>query len=240
MFSLVAFLGLAQTGRAQSSPTTIVRPIPPVMVVGFVGGFIRHDNLAHSEVQLAARLRQAYPSGVEVETFESYRKGRARNRILELLDANHDGILTAGEKQQARIIIYGHSWGGSEAINLARKLEKDGIPVLLIVQVDSISILHNDRVIPANVARAANFYQPHGLLRGQTAIRAADPTRTRIIGNFRSDYRARDYNCEHYPWYDRVFVKAHTQIECDATVWKHAEALIRSDLAPITADKTEP
>jgi hypothetical protein len=34
--------------------------------------------------------------------------------------------------------------------------------VLLTVQVDSISIYHNDRVIPANVARAANFYQPTG------------------------------------------------------------------------------
>jgi hypothetical protein len=214
--------------------------MPPVMVIGFVGGFIRHDNLAHSEVQLAARLRQAYPSGVQVEIFESYHRGGARGRVREVLDTNHDGNLTVGEKQNARIIIYGHSWGGSEAINLARELEKDSIPVLLTVQVDSISIRHNDRVIPANVAQAVNFYQPHGPLRGQAAIRAADPTRTRIIGNFRSDYNARDYSCEHYPWYDRVFVKAHTQIECDATVWKHAEALIRSYLAPITADKTEP
>jgi hypothetical protein len=240
MLSLVVFLALAQTGRAQSAPATIVRPMPPVMVIGFVGGFIRHDNVAHSEVQLAARLRQAYPLGVQVETFESYRKGRARNRILDLLDANRDGTLTSGEKQQARIIIYGHSWGGSEAINLARKLEKDGIPVLLIVQVDSISILHNDRVIPANVARAANFYQPHGLLRGQSSIRAADSTRTRIIGNFRSDYSGIPYRCEAYPWYDRAFVKPHTQIECDAGVWEHAEALIRSELPPITASEIRP
>ena len=110
-----------------------------------------------------------------METFESYRAGKARNRVLRLLDTNHDGTLTADEKQNARIIIYGHSWGGSEAINLARELEKDGIPVLLTVQVDSISIYHNDRVIPANVARAANFYQPNGLLHGQPEIRAADP-----------------------------------------------------------------
>ncbi len=197
--------------------------MPPVIVIGFVGGFIRHDNLAHSEVQLGARLRQAYPLGVDVEIFESYHRGRARKRVREVLDTNHDGNLTAGEKQNAHIIIYGHSWGGSEAINLARDLEKDGIPVLLTVQVDSISLRHNDRVIPANVAQAANFYQPHGPLRGQAAIRAADPTRTRIIGNFRSDYKASDYSCEHYPWYDRVFVKAHTQIECDAAVWKRVE-----------------
>lgn len=240
IWSIIALLALGRTGPAQSAPATVVRTTPPAIVIGFVGGFIRHDNLAHSEVQLAARLRQAYPLGVQVETFESYRKGRARNRILDLLDANHDGTLTASERQHARIIIYGHSWGGSEAINLARKLEKDGIPVLLIVQVDSISILHNDRVIPANVARAANFYQPHGLVRGQSAIRPADSTHTCIIGNFRSDYSTIPYGCEKYPWYDRVFVKPHTQIECDAGVWQHAEALLRSELPPITASETGP
>jgi hypothetical protein len=117
-----------------------------------------------------------------------------------MLDANHDRNLTAAEKQNARIIIYGHSWGGSEAINLARDLEKAGIPVLLTIQVDSISIGHNDRVIPANVALS----MPHGPLRGPAAIPVADPTRTRIIGNFKSDYKASDCNCEHYPWYDRV------------------------------------
>ena len=148
MCSIVALLALGQTGPAQSVPAPVVGIMPPVIVIGFVGGFIRHDNLAHSEVQLAARLRQAYPLGVEVQTFESYRRGRARNRIMKLLDANHDGNLIAGEKLNARIIIYGHSWGGSEALNLARQLEKDGIPVLLIVQVDSISIRHNDRVHP--------------------------------------------------------------------------------------------
>ncbi|MGA9800386.1 MAG: alpha/beta hydrolase [Terriglobales bacterium] len=240
--SLLAVLALAlgQTGLAQSPHAAVVLNLPPVIVIGIVGGFIRHDNLAHSEVQLAARLRQAYPLGVDVETFESYHRGRARRRILDLLDTRHDGTLTAEEKQNARIIIYGHSWGASEAVNLARDLNKDGIPVLLTVQIDSISMRHNDRVIPANVAQAANFYQPNGLLHGQPEIRAADPTRTHIVGNFRSEYKPSDYNCEHYPWYDRVLVKAHTQIECDASVWKDVETLIRSELQPIMDGKKEP
>jgi hypothetical protein len=241
IFSLAAVLILAETGLTQSVPTAIAPNLPPAIVIGFVGGFIQHDNLAHSEVQLAARLRQAYPVGVDVATFESYHREEARSRVLRLLDTNRDGTLTASEKQRARIIIYGHSWGGSQAITLARELERDGIPVLLTVQVDSISRLHqNDRVIPANVAQAVNFYQPNGLLHGQSAIRAADPTRTRIIGNFRSDYSASPYPCKKYPWYDRVFVKAHTQIECDAAVWKQAEALIRSDLPPVSGKAMEP
>jgi hypothetical protein len=220
--------------------TRVARAMPPAIVIGFVGGYIKHDNLVHSEVQLAARLRKTYPLGVDVETFESYRGGKARKKILDLLDINRDGTLTADEKQNARIIIYGHSWGGSEAIALARELEKDGIPVLLTVQVDSISKSHqNDAVIPANVAQAANFYQPDGLLHGQSEIRAADPTHTRIIGNFRFDYKASPYNCAKYPWYDRIFAEAHTQIECDPEVWEQAESLIRSDLPGVTGSGTE-
>jgi hypothetical protein len=232
ILSLGALLALVQTGLEQSVPK-VTRTMPPVIVIGFVGGFIKHDNLVHSEVQLAARLRKDYPMGVDVETFESYHGEKARERILSLLDANHDGTLTPDEKQNGRIIIYGHSWGGSEAITLARKLEKDGIPVLLTIQVDSISKIHqNDAVIPANVSQAANFYQPNGFLHGQSKIRAADAARTSIIGNFRFDYKASPYKCAQYPWYDRIFGKSHTQIECDPGVWKQAESLIRSNLPP--------
>ena len=214
--------------------------MPPAIVIGFVGGFVRHDNLAHSEVQLAATLRTAFPVGVDVETFESYHGNSARKRVLSLLDTNHDGTLTSEEKQKARIIIYGHSWGGSEAINLARKLGEEGIPVLLTVQVDSISKIHqNDAAIPANVAEAANFYQSHGLLHGRSEIRAADPARTRIVGNFRFDYKATPYKCGKYPWYDRVFAKAHTQIECDSSVWKQAESLIVASLQTATGHYTD-
>jgi hypothetical protein len=116
-------------------------------------------------------------------------------------------------------------------------LEKDGIPVLLTIQVDSISkIGQNDAVIPANVAQAANFYQPHGLLHGRPYIHAADPVRTKIIGNFRFDYKKSKYKCAGYPWYDRVFAKSHTQIECDQSAWKRAESMVRADLPPPAAE----
>ena len=208
-----------------------VHATPQVLIIGFLGGFIKHDNLVHSEVQLAARLRKDYPSGVDVETFESYRGDLAESRILSLLNLNHERTLTSEEKSNARIIIYGHSWGGSQAITLARKLQKDGIPVILTIQVDSVPKIHqNDTVIPANVARAANFYQLNGRLHGESHIRAADPARTTVIGNYIFDYKQSAYNCTEYPWYDRIFSKAHTQIECDPNVWKRVEALIHTEL----------
>jgi len=252
IFSLVAIFVLGQSAPLEGTRlpigirihSVLAEPdetMPPIIVIGFVGGFIRHDDPVHSEVQLAARLRKAYPSGVDVETFESYHGENAVKKILSLLDTNHDRNLTPSEKQNARIILYGHSWGASEAIAVARELEKNGIPVLLTIQVDSISkIRQNDEVIPANVVQAANFYQPGGFVHGQSAIRAADPKRTKIIGNFRFDYKASPYTCNEYPWYDRIFVKPHTQIECDPNVWKQAEDLIRADLPPPTSSESRP
>jgi hypothetical protein len=221
----------ARISAAPHAAPGTVSPEPPVIVVGFLGGFVKHDNLVHSEVQLAERLRQEYPAGVHVETFENHRGETARQRILELLDTDHDGILTAGEKQDARIILYGHSWGASETVALARKLKKDGIHVLLTVQVDSVTKMgQNDEVIPANVAQAANFYQPSGLLHSERQIRPADPANTRIIGNFRFDYKTSPYSCKAYPWFDRILMKQHTQIECDPIVWAQVESLIRSNI----------
>jgi hypothetical protein len=247
LFLFVVIFALGRAGLAQeerpplearnnSITATAASTMPPVIVIGFVGGFIKHDDPVHSEVQLAARLRKPYPSGVDVETFESYHGEHARKKILSLLDTNHDGTLTPGEKQNARIILYGHSWGASEAIDVARELKSDGISVLLTIQVDSVSKFHqNDSVIAANVAHAANFYEANGFVHGQSEIRAADPARTKIIGNFRFDYKASPYTCNEYPWYDRVFMKPHTQIECDPNVWKQAEALIRADLPRATS-----
>jgi hypothetical protein len=206
----------------------------PVIVVGFVGGFVRHDNAVHSPVQLAARLRDSYPSGVYVEVFENRHREQAHQRVLKILDADHNGTLSEEEKRDARIVIYGMSWGGSETVALARELEEEKIPILLTIQVDSVAKMdQNDSLIPANVAEAVNFYQADGFLHGQSEIRAVDASHTRVLGNFRFDYRSKLLECEKYPWYDRVFLRPHTEIECDPAVWNQVESLIRSKLSPV-------
>lgn len=203
----------------------------PAIVIGFVGGFVGHNDLVHSEVQLAWHLHEAYTEGVYVQAFENRRREQAHQEILHLLDNNHDGALTATEKSRARIIIYGHSWGGSETVTLARELAADQIPVALTVQVDSVSkIGEDDRLIPANVAEAINFYQTKGFIRGEPEIRAADASRTHILGNIRMDYATHPVRCSQYPWYDRFLMKTHVEIECDAAVWGEIEEIIRAHL----------
>jgi hypothetical protein len=237
--SLCVLVLLLYGSSAPASPQSEhpVSVLPSAIVIGFVGGYVHHDDRVHSEVQLAEHLRQDFPSGVAVEMFENHRGKEAYQRVLDLLDTDRDGNLSLTEKQSARIIIYGHSWGASETVNLARQLQKDGIPVLLTIQVDSITKAgQNDALIPANVAQAVNFYQPKGLFHGTPAIHSADPAHTRILGNFRTDYTDNPLRCGQYPWFSRTFMKTHIQIECDPAIWNQVESLVRSNLLPSPAD----
>jgi len=153
--------------------------------------------------------------------------------ILTQLGADRSGLLSDNEKRQVRIILYGHSRGGSAMVQLARELNQRGIPVLLTVQVDSVRRFGvDDSKIPPNVARAVNFYQPNGMIHGRARIRAEDPAKTQILGNFRFDYKEHPIYCPEYPWYDRTFAKTHTEIDRDPAVWSRVEALIRQQIAP--------
>ncbi len=88
-----------------------------------------------------------------------------------MLDGDRDGSLSAAEKTAdgARVVLYGHSLGRFPKRSPSPgNWRSDGIPVLLTIQVDSVSKPgSDDRLIPANVAQAVNFYQagwgtPHG------------------------------------------------------------------------------
>jgi hypothetical protein len=213
----------AQNEKADPSSKTII--------IGFVGGILRHGDQRRSEVQLARRLRAEYPGAVVAEVFENNKRKQAHALILREINSTHDRALSAEEKYRARIILYGHSWGGSEAIALARQLQKEGIPVLLTAQVDSVQkIGERDAVIPPNVREAVNFYQLDGAIRGRSAIHAEDPAHTRILGNFRMDYKTHSVTCHDYPWYEMTVAKTHSEIECDPKVWNQIELLIQSKI----------
>jgi hypothetical protein len=241
-FSLVLAIAMLTSSRASQASPSVSTPVlnatsAPTIVIGFVGGFVKHDNAMYLAVQLAARLRRDYPVGAYVRVFENRRGKEAHAEILRLLDSDRNGVLSAQEKEGARIVLYGQSWGASETVTLARMLQNEGIPVRLTIQVDSVQkVGQTDGVIPPNVARAVNFYQPHGYIHGRSQIVAADPARTKIIGNFRFDYREHPYTCPQYSWFDLIFAKSHLEIECDPTVWSQIETLVRSELPQLAAN----
>jgi hypothetical protein len=212
------------------------------IVIGFVGGFVRHDDARHRPVQLAQRMQGMLGQGTYIRVFENRHRKAAYRAILRLLDTDHDGSLSADEKARARIVLFGHSWGAAAAVRLAHDLEQQQIPVLLTVQVDSVAkFWQNDSVIPANVAEAVNFFQTHGLIHGRKQITAADPARTQILGNYLMDYRKAPVECRERSWFNRL-TPSHAQSECDPQLWSRIGEMVvrRLDPASNTASVIQP
>jgi pimeloyl-ACP methyl ester carboxylesterase len=219
----------AADGAVASHPPTAASYI----FIGFAGGFVRHDNVLHGPVRLARKIQQEIPKGASIQVFENRHRKDAYRSILRLLDTNHDGVLSDVEKAQAHIILFGHSWGASAVVMLSRELERVGIPVLLTVQVDSVAKpWQRDKVIPENVAAAANFYQPHGMVHGRSQIVAADDSKTQILGNYRFDYRKAPVQCEGGSWFQHTFSPSHLQSQCDPRLWTQVESLMLQRMEP--------
>ena len=226
-------LAAVPMGIAMPETPAIVRPSAharsPLIVIGFMGGRVRSNNLVHREALLAKQLQNEYPNAMQVRMFANRDGRHAFDTVLQLLGHDKGGSLTDQQKSAARIVIFGHSWGASETVTLADRLNALKIPVLLTVQVDSVQKHgQNDGSIPPNVAEAVNFYQSEGLLRGRPAIIAEDPNQTKILGNYQTSYRKTPVPVTGFPWYARLFMRPHIEIENDPAVWNQVQALICS------------
>lgn len=223
---------LASKAQTAKSPSEVFSS-SPVLVVGFVGGFVRSDDVRHVEVQMIDGL-SGHDSEVTGMVFENRHTDVARKEVLRWLDKDGDGRLSDQERQSARIILLGHSWGGSAAIRLANELNQSNIPVLLTIQLDSINKGGGDDcVIPPNVTQALNFYQTAGLAHGCQMLRPVDPSRTRILGNFRHEYTEQPAGCSSYSWFNRHVLKTHNAMDCDPVVWSQVEKEIWSQVRDV-------
>ncbi|HET7104888.1 MAG TPA: hypothetical protein VFI20_12430 [Terracidiphilus sp.] len=211
-------------GQRQSDLITQT-PLPrgSVLVIGFLGGYERWNDEHRSVRRLVLKLRQR--PGIYTESIENHRRKVALRLLRRALDRNGDGKLDAEERSQARVILFGQSWGGAAAISTARDLGEMGVPVLLTVQVDSVGL--RDQWIPPNVRAAVNFYQHDPLtIQGRSEIRAQDPTQTRILGNFEESYVARPVDESNASWPRRVLGGSHVKMELDPAVWRQVESYI--------------
>ncbi|MGI8785426.1 MAG: hypothetical protein ACR2L2_17470 [Acidobacteriota bacterium] len=215
-------LSPGQSFRDFTAPTPL--PYGHTLVLGFAGGREKWHK-QHAVRRLALELRALQLLGVHVETVENKKRTLALELVRRAFDRNGDGGLDSSERGGVRLIVYGHSFGGAAIVQLARPLDTLEGPVMLSVQIDSVG--RGDAVIPANVAWAANLFQKNGLLiAGEPAIRAADPSRTVIVGNFEFDYHDRRINLAGVPWHKKIFRVAHTRMEHDPVVWSKVRDLI--------------
>ncbi len=213
----------AQNYKHFITPTPL--PADHYLILGFMGGRERWDNERHGVRRLALKLRARNLPAVAVETVENKQRRLAILLIRNALDRNQDGALDPTELASARLILYGNSFGGASVVKVARQLETMNIPVLLTVQIDSVG--RQDAVIPANVGQAANLFQRDGrFIRGEPQIRAADPERTAILGNFRFSYSHKRISLAAVPWHKKILRADHARMDADPQVWADVETLI--------------
>ncbi len=199
-------------------------------MLGFLGGRERWDSPREGVRKLAMELRSLNLPDVHVETVENIRRELALQLVQNALDKNQDGRLQVPEKESARLILYGQSFGGAAVVKFATQLKDLKIPVLLTIQIDSVG--RRDDVIPKNVGFAYNLFQRNGcFIRGEPEIRAEDPAKTRILGNLKFDYRLKQIDLSSVPWWKKMFRVAHTKMNLDPEVWQKVKALILQHMA---------
>jgi hypothetical protein len=229
---LLALAALAPARGIRMSDFTTPAPLPgrSLVVIGFLGAWERWDNPRRSVRKLALSLREKRLPGVYVETADNHSRDVVLKFLKRALDGNGDGKVDAAEARVSQVILYGQSFGGAACVKLARELQRLGVTVRLTVQVDSVG--RGDAVIPPNVLRAVNLYQRDpGPIRGESRIRAADPSKTEILGNIRFSYLFRSVDMTDYPAVTRRAAIPHWKMDNDPVVWRLVEAFILTEIA---------
>src|ERR1041384_7955228 len=120
---LVSAAYLSGSSKNQEfSDFTTPLPLKPgdALVLGIVGGWERWDAPQRGVRKTALQLREMKLPGVYVETVENHKLNLAEQLVEQAYP--HD------PKHTARLILYGHSFGGMSAVKLSRQLEARGIP----------------------------------------------------------------------------------------------------------------
>jgi len=205
------------------------------LILGFLGGFERWDDESRGVRKLAIRIDAMKLPNVHIETLENRKRDLAIKFIQNAFDRDQNGFLDDWERDSARLILYGHSFGGSAVVEISHELKKMGVPILLTVQIDSVGLVYDDHIIPSNVKRAANLFQNDGwILQGEDEIEPENPNKTKVIANIRFDYRDKNVDVSSLPWERRLFSIPHSKMDADPEVWATVEQMILSEIVDNT------
>lgn len=231
-------LQAGQRHKQTFSSFTTPLPLKPgdTLVIGFLGGWDPWNEPNRLIRRICLHLREKQLPHTYIETVENHHRPLAEKLVQRAFDFNQNGRLEPSEAAQARVMIYGQSLGGWATVRLSRKLNKWKMPVHLAVQIDSVGI--GDEKIPPNVRAAANLYQHDSHpLRGEAEIRAQDPQKTKILGNWRFSYpRGKFIDTSEEPLLRQLFMIPHLKMEYDPEVWTKVESLIEAAHASLPAN----
>ena len=223
---LLVALGCSKAAHMEDLQVPAAVPPGACVVVGFLGGHDARDDASKGVRQLALRLRA--PRLRYTETFSNQSRKLAEEFLLATLDRNGDGVIAVDERR--RLVVYGQSYGGAAVVKFTWRLARMLVPVYLTVQIDSVGT--DDARIPPNVTFAANLYQENGwIIAGENPIRAVDPSRTRILGNWLFDYDSppgSEITIDDLPFWKKFMRVAHAKMDRDPRVWELTESLIRA------------
>jgi pimeloyl-ACP methyl ester carboxylesterase len=205
-------------------------PVPPgsCVTIGFLGGLDGWNDPSKAARRLALDLREPARRRY-AEALENRRLDVALELVRRSLDADRDGSLSLQERARARWVIYGQSLGGGSATWLAWRLAGLGVPVELLLLIDSVG--RWDERIPGNVRVVAALYQDDGwLIRGESSPELVDPERTGLV-LVEFDYDrppGSAISLGGLPWWKLAFRVAHSRMDRDPRVWERARSLVRA------------
>ncbi len=159
---------------AQPGATPDGAPSCSVVAIGFDGGHILPEWLFRSTFgKLKDEIRAMGREDICIHTYPG---------VLSPL-----ALKWVKARPGARVVLYGYSSGGWTAVRFARRLKQEGIPVELLVQIDTP--FWSRGPVPSNVRVAANFYQQRTwfpLLWGSGRMPREDPAATSFSGSIRA------------------------------------------------------
>jgi pimeloyl-ACP methyl ester carboxylesterase len=151
-----------------------------VLLVTFVGGLGPASFPPTVATPAIHSVRDLGYTGVCIKIVSSYWPWSAASWVRQQLAATEID-------EPPKIIVFGYSLGASHAIRFAWDMQRAGIPIELLVTVDTKGFTNG--IIPDNVKKAENFYERwlyplfYPLYYGKRNIQVADPAKTNFLGN---------------------------------------------------------
>jgi len=164
-----------------------------VLVVAFVGGLGMARFPPSMASSLLNEMRSVEPTEVCVMPVSTYVPWTAAPWVRKHLK-RHAADVTAGRDDgpEPQIIVIGYSLGVPHALGFARTMNREHVPIEMLVAVDSKGFTKG--VISPNVKTAANYYERElfpmlwPLYYGKRNLRAEDPSKTDFLGNIQIEH----------------------------------------------------